>query len=55
MTVVVRPGERIVPTTWDLGYPATLTFSHAEEAIMRRDLNTLRFLDGEAMYEVEPD
>ncbi len=55
MTLQVRPGDRIVPTTWDMEYPATLTFSHPVEAVLRRDLNTLRFLDGTGMYEVQED
>lgn len=55
LTMLVRPGDRIVPTTWDLEYPATLTLRHDVEAVLRRDLNTLRFLDGEGMYEVETE
>ncbi|MGW2464177.1 ATP-grasp domain-containing protein [Streptomyces sp. NPDC001761] len=55
LTLLVEPGDRVVPTTWDLGYPATLTLSHPVEAVLRRDLNTLRFLDGTGMYEVRED
>ncbi|MFI5998732.1 biotin carboxylase [Streptomyces sp. NPDC051362] len=55
LTLVVKPGETIVPTTWDLEYPVIVTLCHSVEAVLRRDLNTLRFLDGVGMYEVEPD
>ncbi|WP_329042222.1 ATP-grasp domain-containing protein [Streptomyces sp. NBC_00178] len=51
----VKPGDPIVPTTWDLEYPATLTLRHPVEAILRRDLNTVRYLDGAGMYEVDTD
>lgn len=55
LNLIVKPGDPIVPTTWDLGYPATLTLRHSVEAVLRRDLNTLRFLDGAGMYEVDTD
>lgn len=55
MSLLVEPGDRIVPTTYDFEYPATLTLSHPVEAVLRRDLNTLRFLDGAGMYEVEEE
>ncbi|MGY5052310.1 ATP-grasp domain-containing protein [Streptomyces sp. 900105755] len=55
VTLLVGPDDRIVPTTWDLEYPATVTLSHPVEAVLRRDLNTLRFLDGEGMYEVRAE
>ncbi|MEU0038762.1 ATP-grasp domain-containing protein [Streptomyces sp. NPDC006333] len=53
LTMVVRPGETIAPTTWDLEYPVILTLRHPVEAVLRRDLNTVRFLDGAGMYEVD--
>jgi hypothetical protein len=52
VSVLVRPGETIVPTTWDLEYPVVLSLRHPVEAVLRRDLNTLRYLDGAGMYEV---
>jgi hypothetical protein len=55
MTLLIKPGDRIVPTTWDAEYPVTLTLSHPVEAVLRRDLNTLRYLDGTGMYEVEEE
>ncbi|GGT42502.1 hypothetical protein GCM10010254_72580 [Streptomyces chromofuscus] len=55
LTPVVKAGDPIVPTTRDLEYPATLTLRHPVVAVARRDLNTLRFLGGAAMYEVGPD
>ncbi|MGJ5892862.1 ATP-grasp domain-containing protein [Streptomyces niveiscabiei] len=54
LTLLVRPGEDIVATTWDLAYPAVLSLRHPVEAVLRRDLNTLRYLDGAGMYEIAP-
>ncbi|MFJ4622337.1 ATP-grasp domain-containing protein [Streptomyces sp. NPDC088812] len=53
VTVLVRPGARIVATTWDLQYPVVLSLRHPVEAVLRRDLNTLRYLDGAGMYEID--
>ncbi|MFE7750938.1 ATP-grasp domain-containing protein [Streptomyces sp. NPDC057428] len=53
LNLIVKPGDPIVPTTWDLEYPATLTLRHSVEDILRRDLNTVRYLDGAGMYEVD--
>jgi hypothetical protein len=52
MTMITKPGERIVRTTYDRSYPITLTLEHSVDAVLQRDLNTLRFLDGFGMYEV---
>ncbi|WP_416968122.1 ATP-grasp domain-containing protein [Streptomyces sp. 4F14] len=54
LTVLVRPGQDIVATTWDLAYPVVLSLRHPVEAVLRRDLNTLRYLDGAGMYEIAP-
>ncbi|MEU3244276.1 MULTISPECIES: ATP-grasp domain-containing protein [unclassified Streptomyces] len=54
LTVIVKPGEVITATTWDLEYPVTLTLRHSVDAVLGRDLNTLRFLDGAGMYEIIP-
>jgi biotin carboxylase len=54
LTLVVEPGARIETTVNDWGFPATLTLAHPVEAVMRRDLNTLRYLDGVGMYEIAP-
>lgn len=51
--LLVQPGEKITATTWDLEYPAILTLRHPVEAVLRRDLNTLRYLDGAGMFEVD--
>ncbi|MFD8594425.1 ATP-grasp domain-containing protein [Kitasatospora sp. NPDC059646] len=53
LTVHVRPGDPIGPTTYDRGYPATLTLEHRVDAVLDRDLNTVRQLDGDGMYEIE--
>ncbi|MGW4381043.1 ATP-grasp domain-containing protein [Kitasatospora sp. NPDC004531] len=53
LTVLVRPGEPIAPTTYDRGYPVTLTLEHPVDAVLQRDLNTVRQWDGDGMYEIE--
>jgi biotin carboxylase len=53
LSIVVEPGEDLVRTTHDRSYPATLTLEHPVDAVLQRDLNTLRFLDGTGMYETE--
>ncbi|MFJ4675898.1 biotin carboxylase [Kitasatospora sp. NPDC088783] len=53
LTVLVGPGDPISPTTYDRGYPATLTLEHPVDAVLQRDLNTVRHLDGDGMYEIE--
>ncbi|MFG2848896.1 ATP-grasp domain-containing protein [Kitasatospora sp. NPDC048296] len=52
LTVIAEPGDPISPTTYDRGYPATLTLEHLVDAVLRRDLNTVRYLDGAGMYEL---
>ncbi|MEU2424029.1 hypothetical protein ABZ619_23895 [Streptomyces sp. NPDC007851] len=54
VSVLVRPGEDITATTWDLEYPVVLSLRHPVEAVLRRDLNAVRYLDGAGMYEVSP-
>ncbi|WP_046734677.1 hypothetical protein [Streptomyces humi] len=54
VSVLVRPGEDLTATTWDLEYPVVLSLRHPVEAVLRRDLNTVRYLDGAGMYEVSP-
>ncbi|MFD8478055.1 biotin carboxylase [Kitasatospora sp. NPDC059673] len=53
LTVHVEPGDPITPTVYDRGYPATLTLEHPVDAVLQRDLNTVRYLDGAGMYEIE--
>ncbi|MFG2695413.1 biotin carboxylase [Kitasatospora sp. NPDC048407] len=52
LTVLLEPGAPITPTTYDRGYPATLTLEHPVDAVLQRDLNTVRYLDGAGMYEI---
>ncbi|MFJ5921162.1 ATP-grasp domain-containing protein [Kitasatospora sp. NPDC092948] len=52
LTVLVEPGDPITPTTYDRGYPATLTLEHPVDAVLQRDLNTVRYLDGDGMYDI---
>ncbi|MGE7439070.1 ATP-grasp domain-containing protein [Kitasatospora sp. NPDC001175] len=54
LAVLVKPGDEITPTTYDRGYPVTLTLSHSVDAVLQRDLNTVRYLDGPGMYEITP-
>ncbi|MGK4580323.1 ATP-grasp domain-containing protein [Kitasatospora sp. HPMI-4] len=54
LTVLVEPGDEITATTYDRGYPATLTLGHPVDAVLQRDLNTVRYLDGPGMYEITP-
>ncbi|MFB6890150.1 ATP-grasp domain-containing protein [Kitasatospora sp. NPDC056327] len=54
LTVLVRPGDTITATTYDREYPATLTLSHPVDAVLQRDLNTVRYLDGPGMYDITP-
>jgi glutathione synthase/RimK-type ligase-like ATP-grasp enzyme len=53
LTTLVEPGGTLVETTYDYSYPATLTLAHPVEAVLHRDLNTLRYLDGLGMYEID--
>ncbi|MFE9428329.1 ATP-grasp domain-containing protein [Kitasatospora sp. NPDC006697] len=54
LDVLVEPGSRIAATTYDREYPVTLELSHPVEAVLQRDLNTVRYLDGPGMYEITP-
>ncbi|MFE7637609.1 ATP-grasp domain-containing protein [Kitasatospora sp. NPDC057518] len=54
LTELVRPGDAITSTTYDREYPVTLTLSHPVDAVLQRDLNTVRYLDGPGMYEITP-
>jgi len=54
MRIFVSPGELIKPTVDDLGYPLTVTLHHESEGVVKRDLNTIRYLDGYGFYDVEP-
>ncbi|MFF5500011.1 ATP-grasp domain-containing protein [Streptomyces aquilus] len=53
LNLLVRPGENITATTWDLEYPVILRLRHPVEAVLRRDLNTVRYLDGAGMFEID--
>ncbi|MGK5642059.1 ATP-grasp domain-containing protein [Streptomyces sp. URMC 126] len=48
----VRPGERIEPTVNDLTYPLLVELRHDVLETVRRDLATVRYLDGPDFYDV---
>ncbi|MFI6209082.1 ATP-grasp domain-containing protein [Streptomyces sp. NPDC051041] len=50
--ILVRPGERIRRTVDDMTYPLTVRLEHDVHDVLLRDLNTIRYLDGAALYEV---
>ncbi|WP_330288668.1 ATP-grasp domain-containing protein [Streptomyces sp. NBC_00576] len=52
--IMVQPGQQIKETVDDLTYPVTVMLEHDVHDVLLRDLNTIRYLDGPSMYEVEP-
>lgn len=48
----VRPGDRIRPSIDDTTYPMVVNLRHEVEEIVMRDMETLRYLDGHAFYEL---
>ncbi|MGK5441581.1 ATP-grasp domain-containing protein [Micromonospora sp. URMC 105] len=53
MRVLVSPGQLLRPTVDDLSYPLTVTLHHESEGVVKRDLNTIRYLDGRGFYDIE--
>ncbi|MFD5163834.1 ATP-grasp domain-containing protein [Streptomyces hawaiiensis] len=49
---LVEPGGLIRRTVDDMTYPVTVRLEHEVHDVLLRDLNTIRYLDGRAMYEV---
>lgn len=50
--IVVQPGQRITRTVDDTGYPMLITLMHDAEETVRRDAGTIRYFDGEGLYEL---
>jgi biotin carboxylase len=53
LRTLVAPGGTLRPTVNDLTYPLTVTLHHESEGVLRRDLNTIRYLDGTGFYDVD--
>lgn len=49
---LVQPGQPLRPTVDDLTYPLIVNLRHEIEEVVLRDASTLRFLDGESLYEL---
>ncbi|MEU1037947.1 ATP-grasp domain-containing protein [Streptomyces sp. NPDC005551] len=49
---LVEPGGQIRPTVDDLTYPMIVNLRHEVAEVVLRDYGTLRFLDGEGLYEL---
>ncbi|MEU8432823.1 ATP-grasp domain-containing protein [Streptomyces sp. NPDC029216] len=49
---LVAPGGEIRPTVDDLTYPMIVNLRHEVAEVVLRDYGTLRFLDGEGLYEL---
>ncbi len=54
LRVAANPGDRITRTVDDTGYPLQVTLMHDVEESVLRDAGTIRYLDGEGFYELEP-
>ncbi|MFE0063460.1 ATP-grasp domain-containing protein [Streptomyces sp. NPDC059003] len=52
LNIHVKPGEWISQTVDDTTYPVVLTLMHEVEEVLLRDLNTLRYIDGEGFYDL---
>ncbi|MBF2717665.1 ATP-grasp domain-containing protein [Agrobacterium vitis] len=50
---LVQPGEQLHRTVDDLTYPVIVTLMHSLEEIVRRDAETIRYLDGSAFYQLK--
>jgi biotin carboxylase len=48
----VKVGDRLRRTVDDTGYPIIVLLKHPIEAVVLRDVGTLRYLDGHAFYEL---
>ncbi|MBV9445627.1 MAG: ATP-grasp domain-containing protein [Streptosporangiaceae bacterium] len=54
LNMTVQPGAPIVRTVNDLTYPGIVVLMHESEETIRRDANTIRYLDGAGFYEISP-
>ncbi|HEY9473603.1 MAG TPA: ATP-grasp domain-containing protein [Mycobacteriales bacterium] len=52
MWEIVHPGGRLERTVDDTTYPVVINLCHEVEAILMRDLGTIRYLDGVGFYEL---
>jgi len=52
--MTVQPGAPIARTVNDLTYPGIVVLIHESEETIRRDANTIRYLDGSGFYEISP-
>lgn len=50
--LMINPGDSITPTVDDMTAPLIVSLKHPVEEIVRRDMATLRYLDGHAFYAV---
>lgn len=50
--LMVRPGEELEVTVSDITEPAMVGLAHPVREVLRRDLNTVNYLDGHGFYEV---
>jgi biotin carboxylase len=54
LNIAVQPGQPISRTVDDLTYPGIVVLMHESEETVRRDANTIRYLDGPGFYDVSP-
>ncbi|MEU1401383.1 ATP-grasp domain-containing protein [Streptomyces sp. NPDC005728] len=52
MWELVRPGGELVRTVDDTTYPVIINLMHDTEAVLQRDMGTIRYLDGTGFYEL---
>lgn len=53
LELFLRPGDRLRPTVDDTTYVGQVRLLHEVEEIVRRDANTIEYLDGTGMYDVD--
>ncbi|MET8976573.1 ATP-grasp domain-containing protein [Streptomyces sp. NPDC004539] len=53
MWELARPGAEIRQTVDDTTYPAIINLMHAVEEVVLRDMETIRYLDGVGLYELD--
>jgi biotin carboxylase len=53
LATLVQPGQRLRRTVDDLTHPVLVTLRHEVGETVLRDVNTLRYLDGVGLYEIE--
>ena len=51
--MAIKPGEPIAPSRGGVRHPMIVNFKHPAEEVVMRDMETLRYLDGHAFYEVD--